>query len=131
MLKRAQRRGEKRQQVEGEVEASDISGEQSSGGEVDDEDEQQQEIVAKTVMLCDPRPSVDGDEPGAGDGGDEWGALNAEQQLSAAGPAPAAADGQREPSLSGVEIGGVANPRGYDWERVAFAPWSHGRSVTI
>ena len=108
----------------GEEEGSDSGSGDGAESVADCLDEQGGvDAAAAVAMLRDPRPLPAGDdidalaEPGA------WGARVAEERLSAAGPAPAAAREHRGPHLAGQSFGGHVNPEGYDWEASAFRWW--------
>jgi hypothetical protein len=114
---------------------------ESEGGDSDDEpassdsdddpevaalrarEDEEEGIAEGGYRYQDPVPSFGGDGTGVGrDGdGDEWSRANAVAQVSAAGPAEAAADEIVGAASSGArvtfgeEIAGVVNPAKYDW----------------
>ncbi|MGB1141216.1 MAG: AAA family ATPase, partial [Halioglobus sp.] len=125
-----------------------------SDGGLDSEDDKpppvssEEEVDAQAVvaqaegeveMVRDARPSADGFDPGVA--GDEWARRTAEQELSAAPPAPAAADLNM---LSGLLHGASddcsrVNPPGYHWQsavnldemRRVEADWKRWRGTSV
>ena len=98
---------------------SDDDGSSAGSGGSGDEDPQ---VAAERLregqeMVQDPEPTLDGVEAAAG--GDAWARATAEQQLSAAPPAPAAPDTSYTggvPEGACLYLGEVAvNPPGYAW----------------
>ena len=82
-----------------------------------DEDEQAKQST-RTAMQRDALPDFDADQPDVAAATGDWVHASAAEQLSAAGPAPAAPDRDvrdRSTQQRGV-FRGVTNPQGYDWE---------------
>ncbi len=74
---------------------------------------------AREAIVREPRPTAGRDGQTDASDLDRWAAANAEQQLSAAGPADAAPDLHLTlPSTGsgGGSLGAAVNPVGYDWE---------------
>jgi hypothetical protein len=112
---------------EGSGSANNVAsrGEGASDGRQDDDELVQQELTT-AVMTGDDLPVLGGGDVEASGGRDGEQLLTLEQQLSAAGPAPAASDAYPTRQVLSDAFGAAANPPGFDWEEVAFVSWRHG-----
>ena len=91
-----------------------------------DDDVVREDALAHAVMVSDSLPVVGRDEP---DGQGCVGDSSLEQQLSAAGPAPAASDVSTHFMITDGNWGRVANPAGMNWVVTAFNPWQDSRRL--
>ena len=102
---------------------SDDDGRDRGEDEARDDDDEDPAVLAKrleeeTEMIRDELPTADGvDEPVPGE--DAWARATAEQRLSAASSAPAAADRSLGSRRVGLHVDGASvNPPGFAWHEL-------------
>ena len=109
---------------EGEEEGDGGDGAVESGAEGDDE-AREQEDMAEDAILRGDLPVAGGAGVAGGEGEGQGAGRSAEQELSAAGPAPglAAPCAGEGAKLVFERAGARVDPVGHDWEARAFVSW--------